>query len=226
MGQQDLRARLQPKSLTNSFTVLGPKDPTNILFPLHRTNGVIFPYTPTVTAGNVAEYDPMTFTQADYGYNAYMKSSPKPISITAEFTSQTTDEALYLLAVINFFRSVTKSYFGIQTYELAGTPPPTLIFNYLGEHLFNRVPVIVKSFSYTLEANVDYVPVNTSFIMPDQTSDLGIGAPSAASGGFSYVPTYLVVQVDLDTQYIPIDLRNNFNLDKFRSGQLVGKGYL
>jgi hypothetical protein len=227
MPQQDFRARLQPKSMNNSLSVLGPPEASNILFPLHSTRGVLFPYTPAVTTGNVAEYDPMTFTHANYGYNAYIKSAPRPISITAEFTAQSNPEALYLLAVLHFFRSITKSYFGIQTYAQSGTPPPTLIFNYLGQFQFNNVPVVVKSFDYTLPADIDYVPINTTFLfLSQQTDDLGIGAPLTGDGGFTYVPTHLTVQLELDTQYIPIKIRNDFNLNDFRSGKMVGQGYI
>ena len=118
MPQQDFRARLQPKSSAAALDILGPRDSsTNLLFPLYSTNGVLFPYTPSVSTGNVTEYDPSSFIHSNYGYNAYIRSYPKPISITAEFTAQSNDEALYLLAVLQFFRSVTKSYFGINPYE-------------------------------------------------------------------------------------------------------------
>ena len=123
MPQQDYRARLQPKNINQATTILGPRDKSNILFPLYSTGGVLFPYTPSVTTGNIAEYDTSTFTHTIYNYNAYIRSYPKPISITAEFTAQSNDEALYLLAVIHFFRAVTKSYFGVTPYNRAGTPP-------------------------------------------------------------------------------------------------------
>ena len=146
--------------------------------------------------------------------------------MTAEFTAQSNDEALYLLAVMHFFRSVTKMYFGITPYNRAGTPPPTLIFNYLGEYQFNNVPVVVKNFDYTLEANIDYVPVDTSGIKAIYSDNIGVQLPAANYGGYSYVPTHITVSLELDTQYIPIQLRNDFNLDEFRSGKLVGKGYI
>lgn len=156
MPQQDFRARLQPRSLNSgSNDVLGPKDATNILSPLWATRGVLFPYTPSVATGSMVEYDQTAFIHTNYGYNAYVRSYPKPITMTAEFTAQTTSEALYLLAVIHFFRSVTKSYFGINPYNKAGTPPPVLIFNYLGEYQFNNVPVLIKGFDFTFENGVD-----------------------------------------------------------------------
>jgi hypothetical protein len=225
MPQQDFRARLQPKSSAAALDILGPKDISNILYPLYSTNGILFPYTPSISTGNVAEYDPTSFIHSNYGYNAYVRSYPKPISISAEFTAQTNDEALYLLAVLHFFRSVTKSYFGVNPYNKAGTPPPVLKFNYLGQYQFNNVPVLVKSFDYTYEANIDYVPVFTGYAS-DYSANIGVQLPMANTSGYSYVPTHLSVSLELDTQYIPIDLRNNFNLDDFRSGKLYNKGYI
>lgn len=222
MPQQDFRARLQPKYINRALTILGPNDPSNILYPLYSTRGVLFPYTPTVTTGLTAEYDTSTFIHSIYGYNSYVRSYPKPISIVAEFTAQTTDEALYMLAVLHFFKSVTKSYFGINPYNRAGTPPPVLLFNYLGEYQFNNVPTLVKSFDYTLDANIDYVPISTTRFSGGDTVNL----PMTTSGGYTYVPTHITVSVELDTQYIPVVLRNQFNLDEFRSGKLVGKGYI
>jgi hypothetical protein len=225
MPQQDYRARLQPKSIKNAQTILGPNSPDNLLFPLYSTGGVLFPYTPTISTGSVTEYDPTSFIHSNFGYNSYVRSYPKTISMTTEFTAQSNDEALYLLAVIHFFRSVTKSYFGINPYNLAGTPPPTLLFNYLGEYQFNNVPVVIKYFDYTYEANIDYVPVDTSNNRI-YSENIGVSLPQGNYGGYSYVPTHMTVSLELDTQYIPIKVRNEFNLDKFRSGQLLGKGYI
>ncbi len=225
MAQQDFRARLQPKDINQAQYVLGPMSDDNILRPLYSTNGVLFPYTPSVTTGSVAEYDQTSFVHTNYSYNAYVRSTPKPISISAEFTAQTNDEALYLLSVLHFFRSVTKMYFGVTPYNRAGTPPPILKFNYLGEYQFNNVPVVVKSFDYTYESTVDYVPVNTAS-KKSYSADIGVNLPINSSGGYTYVPTHLTVSIDLDTQYIPIQLRNDFNLDEFRRGKLVGKGFI
>jgi len=226
MQQQDQRARLQPKSgRDESLSILGPKDESNILFPLYQTGGVLFPYTPAITTGSITEYDQTPFVHSNYNYNAYVRSYPKPIGIAAEFTAQSNDEALYLLAVIHFFRSVTKSYFGVNPYNKAGTPPPTLVFNYLGEYQFNNVPVVVKSFDYTLQANVDYVAVDT---VQNQiySANMGVSLPAANSGGYTWVPTHMNISIELETQYIPIKLRNQFNLDEFRSGKLVNNGYI
>jgi hypothetical protein len=233
MPQQDYRARLRPKQFSASAVdndVLGPKNPSNILFPLWATGGILFPYTPSVATGNVVVYDDTTsFIHSNYGYNAYIRSYPKPISMSAEFTAQTTEEALYLLSVIHFFRSVTKSYFGINPYNKAGTPPPVLVFNYLGDYQFNNVPIIIKNFEYTYPADIDYVPVSTAInsqAAAQNNITSAVNLPRSSSAGFTYVPTHLTVSLEMDTQYIPIKLRNEFNLDLFRQGKLMDKGYI
>jgi len=219
---QDHRARLQPKNPGNAESILGPNDPQNILYPLYATQGVLFPYTPTVTSGSVAEYENMPFVHSNYTLNSYVRSYPKVISVTAEFTAQTINEAQYLLAVIHFFRSVTKTYFGVSPYNKAGTPPPILQFNYLGEYQFSNVPVIVKDVGYTYPNNVDYVPVDTVnkkvYFKENDTPGNLIGA--------TWVPVNMTITVELETQYTPIKVRNQFNLDDFRSGKLIGDGYI
>lgn len=225
MPQQDFRARLQPKDPSAAKDILGANDSGNILFPLYSTRGVLFPYTPTITSGYIAEYDNTPFVHTNYGYNAYVRSYPKSIGIATEFTAQTDTEAQYLLAVLHFFKSVTKSYFGVNPYSKAGTPPPVLLFNYLGDYQFNNVPVLVKDFSYTYDATVDYVPVNTNSAGSVLVENKRIYLPKGGSG-YTWVPTHISVTIELDTQYTPIQLRNEFNLDAFRSGQLINKGYI
>lgn len=225
MTAYDHRARLQPKNIRNARDILGEEKDSNILYPLYSTQGVIFPYTPTIVTGYAAEYAASEFVHTNYNYNSYVRSYPKDITITAEFTAQTNDEALYLLAVMHFFRSVTKSYFGVTPYSKAGTPPPVLLFSYMGEHQFNRVPVVVKSFDYTLPSDVDYVSVNTTDVSL-YTTGFGVKLPRSNSSGYTQVPVLLTVSVVLDTQYSPIRTRNEFNLDLFRSGHLMDRGFL
>jgi len=219
---QDHRARLQPKNQLNAESILGPNDPTNILYPLYATKGILFPYTPTVTSGSTAEYETMPFVHSNYTLNSYVRSYPKAISVTGEFTAQTVDQAQYLLAVIHFFRSVTKTYFGVNPYNKAGTPPPVLNFNYLGEYQFNNVPVVVKDVGYTYPNNIDYVPVSTG----SKTLSLEGTSKPASIIGVTWVPAHMSITVELETQYTPIEVRNKFNLDDFRSGKLIGDGYI
>ena len=225
MSGQDFRARLGPKSMADCADILGVQEKSNILFPLFATNGILFPYTPEITHGYKVEYDPTAFVHSIYGYNAYIRSYPKEIGIKAEFSAQTNNEAIYLLAVIHFFRANMKSYFGNTVYKKAGTPPPVLVFNYMGDYQFNNVPVVIKTFDYSYPATVDYVPVYTRDAN-SYSSDFGVSLAPGKNEGYTLVPAHMSVDITLDTQYTPVNLRDNFDLDAFRSGQLITGGYI
>jgi len=201
----DIRCRISAKP-SGAEIVYGPKEDSNILRPLWDKNGLTFPFTPTVTTGGVADYEEYTFTHAQYRYNAYTRSYPTEIVINGDFTAQTQDEARYLLAVMHFLKSATKGYFGSSNTTRAGTPPPVLLFNYLGDNQFKNVPVIIKNFNYTLEPNIDYVPVLVN------------NDPNRKS----WVPTKVNILVTVDTYYNPRMLRDTFDLDKFLTGKLLG----
>ena len=85
--------------------------------------------------------------------------------------------------------------------------------------------MLIKSFDFTYDANIDYVPVYTGS-NAGYSANIGVSLPNGNSGGYTYVPTHLTVSIEMDTQYIPIKLRNEFNLDEFRMGKLVNKGYI
>lgn len=206
MAVADMRCSLRAKESGVPF-VFGERSESNVLFPLARVNRLVFPYTPTVQSGNTAEYDEYSYTQSAYKYPSYVKSYPKEILISGDFTAQTIPEAKYVLAVMHFFKSITKPYFGSSN-QRAGTPPAILLLNYLGRLQFNDVPVIVKDYSFILEPNVDYVYVE----------DFD-----------SYVPAKLNISITLETYYNPRALRDNFDLDKFREGKMFGnsnRGYI
>jgi hypothetical protein len=77
------------------------------------------------------------------------------IQIRGTFTAQDTTEADYLLAVIHFFRSATKMFYGQDAQR--GVPPPVCLLNGLGQYQFSDHPVVISSFNYTLPNDVDYI---------------------------------------------------------------------
>jgi hypothetical protein len=130
------------------------------LNPLKDSNGVIFPYTPTISTSYKANYSPYDLTHSNYRGYFYQNSYTDNVTISATFTAQTTQEADYLLAVIHFFRSVTKMFYG-QSPNL-GSPPPMCFLTGLGEYQFNNHPVLVTAFNYNLPADVDYIRAGSS----------------------------------------------------------------
>jgi hypothetical protein len=77
------------------------------------------------------------------------------VNIKAVFTAQDTAEANYLLAVIHFFRSVTKMFYGQDSQ--AGSPPPLVFLSGLGDFQFNNHPCVVSQFNYSLPSDVNYI---------------------------------------------------------------------
>ena len=126
-----------------------------ILSPLVGTDGVLFPYTPTINTSYRANYSAVDITHSNYKGYFYQNSSVEPVTISCPFTAQSTAEAEYLLAVIHFFKSVTKMFYGQDPQR--GSPPPLVYLTGLGEFQYNEHPCVVQTFTYDLPADVDYV---------------------------------------------------------------------
>jgi len=156
----DWRVRLQ---LADSSDYLyNAPDCGPLLWPLRDTNGVIFPYTPTIDTSYKANYSQYDLTHSNYRGYFYQNSYIDGINIKATFTAQDTVEANYLLAVIHFFRSVTKMFYGQDAQR--GTPPPMVFLSGLGDFQFNKHPCLVSQFNYNLPADVNYIRAQSTVV--------------------------------------------------------------
>jgi len=151
-GDWRVKLCLAPNS---NYLYNNQNDPGSILWPLYNTNGVIFPYTPAIDTAYKANYTPYDLTHSNYRGYFYQNSYVDSINLKATFTAQDTNEANYLLAVIHFFRSVTKMFYG-QDYQ-AGSPPPLVFLSGLGDYQFNNHPCVVSQFNYSLPPDVNYI---------------------------------------------------------------------
>jgi hypothetical protein len=107
--QKDLRVRLEvPKSYLGGLGG-GPAGGPNGR-PLAATNGIVFPYTPSVTFNNQATYNSIAPTHSNYTSNAYKNSSVGPIAVSGKFTAQNEYEASLILGVQHLLRSLTSHY--------------------------------------------------------------------------------------------------------------------
>ena len=156
-SQGDWRVRLR---LAGASDYLYKAADPGILQPLAVTDGVIFPYTPQITTGYSANYSTYDLTHSNYRGVFYQNSTVDELQIQATFTAQDTFEANYLLAVIHFFRSVTKMFYGQDPNR--GVPPPLVFLQGLGEFQYNLHPCVVKTFNYTTPNDVDYIRARTS----------------------------------------------------------------
>lgn len=173
--------------------------------PLRNANGIIFPYTPSITYSQNVTYSQYDLMHTNYAINSYVNSRLGNISISAQFINQTLEEARYTYAAIHFLRVVTKSITGTSTAGSSvpnlGTPPPVLNFSSYGNGVFNRIPVLVGSFSTIFPNDVDYVTF-------DATEELT---------GLS-LPVIMDIQIELMPQYSPTQ-QNNFDMSKFTTGK-------
>jgi len=177
----DWRVKL---SIAPSANYLYKAPDPGILAPLQSTNGVIFPYTPQIDTVYYANYNNEDLTHSNYRGYFYQNSYPGEILMQATFTAQTSEEADYILAVIHFFRSATKMFYGQD--DQRGTPPPLLYLDGLGDYQYNLHPCALSQFNYNLPSDVDYIraAAPSSFNQPqssDPLQDTSFWAKTAAS---------------------------------------------
>ena len=170
-------------------------DPTilasSILYPLKDTNGVIWPYTPTVSVTHSANYTSAALTHSNYPAHFYNNSEVQDITISGDFTVQSQGDGQYLMAVIYFFRSVTKMFFG-QGADV-GNPPPLVFLDGYGSHYLPHVPCVVTSFSHTMPNEVDYVQIPITSTTLTSTSSPAVATdinPIGQGGGLSNLNKY------------------------------------
>lgn len=208
----DHRARLGPAPSAIQ-EVLGPNDCNNLLKPLYDTGGgILFPYTPTINSvSRTATYNDFHFSQSNFKYNQFDKSSPGELQISADWSVQTNREGQYFLAALRFLQAATMSEFGLSTpLERRGAPPPVLRFNYLGQQMFLNVPVVVSNFTYNLDKDAGYVPIELPTLQSRKT----------------HVPTKTMLTITLLVQPNPREVRDHFSLSKFKQGKLFDRGFL
>jgi hypothetical protein len=209
-----------------------------ILNPLNQTNGVIFPYTPTITVNYVASYNPTELVHSNYKVFQYSSSSVDTVTITSDFTAQDTYEANYLLAVIHFFRSATKMFYGQDENPRRGTPPPLCYIYGMGSYQFAGQPLAIQNFSYNLPNNVDYIKTSVGIGSTDPSilNQGRLSGTGAAPGGQPARPTFIPLtepdtiswvpsKIQLSVTCVPMPSRNQvsneFSLEKYTTGSLL-----
>ena len=247
-GDWRVRLRLAPQS-----TYLYNAPQPGILQPLKVTDGVIFPYTPSISTNYRAQYSPYDLIHSNYRGYFYQNSYVDAISVNATFTAQDTSEANYLLAVIHFFRSATKMFYGQDSQR--GTPPPLVYLSGLGDYQFKEHAAVIQQFTYNLPADVDYIragsPNNVGLNLTsirarqDVATNSVFGQLNRLASAFltkgaisnppppptlglnrpTYVPTKMEIQITL----LPVQSRQQvskqFSLKEFANGNLLKGGF-
>jgi len=129
-----------------------------VLKPLKDAGGLIFPYTPQINIASSSSYAKVETTHTNYSFHAFKSSDPGTISITAPMFVEDSTQGLYWIAMVHYLRSLTKMFAGSD--PKAGNPPPIVFLNGYGNYVFKNIPVVVTSFSTSLDASCDYIGVN------------------------------------------------------------------
>jgi len=246
--QDDWRVRL---SLAPGSKYLYNATPAGILEYLKATNGVVFPYVPQIQVTYAANYETADIVHSNYKLVQYKNSAVDQISITGEFTAQDTYEANYMLAVIHFFKSVTKMFYGRDQIPKPGTPPPLCYLSGLGDFQFDNHPLVVSSFNYSLPNDVDYIRASGPTLMSGVNSSAynakgsemssserrlqggpnppNVGAiksdPNWRNTNTNIQPTYVPTKLQITITAFPMvtrnDISNRFSVRDYATGALL-----
>lgn len=185
-----------------------------VMDPIKKTGGLVFPYTPTITENVKINYNSYDLTHSNEQYYVYQSTSNPRISISdAVWTADTIENARYVLAVINFFRSHSLMDFGQNK---TGRPPVPMWFTAYGSFMYNRVPVIMEGYDFRFSKDMDYVGI------PDPQTGGGLVQSSGNPGsqqGYTWVPAQLEVgNIVLIVQRTPDYWLKSFDLAAFKAG--------
>ena len=201
------------------------KSPNDVLWPLASEGGVIFPLTPSIIIQHAASYNAMALTHSNYPFYAYGHSEVPSFTVTGEFPVQNSEDAQYWVAMLHFFRSVTKMFFGGENNALKGNPPPILQLNGYGNYVFNNVPVVVTNFNVDMRADVDYIcttqveNAGDSLYTDYNNNQSIITNPDRNS---TWAPTLSTVTLQLQPVYSRETIKK-FNMKDFVNGRLNGR---
>lgn len=194
-GGKDHRVRLK---VPTSYLVGQAAGPNSTLV---KSQGIIFPYTPTIGQEYSATYNSVPITHSNYTQYFYKNSSVSTISLSAKFTVQNDYEAEVYFSVIHLLRALTKMRYGDD--DNAGSPPPVCRLFAYGNAIMNNVPVAISSFKLDLPDNVDY------FTTKSQSS-----APTMSTLTLTLTPIYSRNEMQ------------KFTVTDWLSNNLRSKGYL
>lgn len=187
-----------------------------ILRPLAGLGGVVFPITPGIIITHTASYSAMNMPHSNYPHYAYNHSEVPSFTITAEFPVQNSEDAKYWVAMLHFFRSVTKMFFGGDD-AFRGNPPPILQFSGYGDYVFKNIPVVVTAFSIDMRNDVDYICTEQNFVRGE------INRQTVIDPGVNktWAPTLSTMSIQLQPIYSR-DSVKKFSMQKFVNGGLLG----
>lgn len=118
---------------------------------------LIFPYTPTIAINGGANYEEVNITHQNYAFFAYQNSKAETITISAPWFNEDATQGMEWVKAVNFLRKHVKMF-------PSGNPPFICKFDAYGDHVFNAIPVIIRTFSVDLPSSVDYIAAGSDHV--------------------------------------------------------------
>lgn len=217
-----------PTGLNQSGT--GIYDQSHPLYPLTLTNGLVFPYNPTISESLGTRYDTVELIHANESVHTFKNSENVRLTLSeCIWTAETWDQAVYTLGVIHFFRSYRLMDFGRGK---SGRPPSPMWFSAYGNYLYTDVPVLIERVEMAFPADVDYVGVPNPGTVNYQSQTLTYSTSAALSttaslisqaGDFTWIPIkFTVSSISMVVQNSVKYWTNTFDLSDFKAGKLIG----
>lgn len=207
-----VRISLPPQSnfaFRESGSAAGIKALPSIMYPLVSsegwglgTDGVVFPYTPTITVQHNARYSEQPLTHSNYKSYFYEGSDIAPITIAGVFTCQNSEEAIYLMASLQFLRACAKMRFGKDD-AMAGSPPTLVRVSGYGSHYLPDISCVITTVSHTMPDDCDYIKYNFA-------------------GADGWMPTSSQLSVTVQPVVSRKRQSDGISLDDFARGKLLG----
>ena len=179
-----------------------------LLVPLAESQGIFWPLTPAVVIQHSANYNAMDQVHSNYPHQAYQNSQVDSFNVIGEFPVQNSEDAKHWVATINFLRTATKMFFGVEQgiEGLKGNPPPILHFFGYGDHMFNKVPVIINTFNVELRPGIDYISTKQSDVYSQRPGNINVLEQDGASD--TWAPTLSNISVLLTPIYSRDSIKN------------------
>jgi len=224
--KRDWRVRLQIPTGADALYEALMSD-NELLAPLRDARGIFWPLTPAVVIQHSANYNPLSQTHSNYPFQAYQNSQVDSMNIIGEFPVQNQQDAAHWVATVNFLRTVTKMFFGKEQ-PLKGNPPPILHLSGYGDHMFQKVPVIINTFNVELRPGIDYISTRQDNVYQSTGRQTARelqrqGQVNPNTLDQTWAPTLSNISV-LVTPVYSRDSIKNFSLADFARGKLNGKG--
>lgn len=190
-------------------------------------NGIIFPYTPSITFERKAEYNAVSAIHSNYVQYFYKNSAVTAISITAKFTVQNDKDAAVYISTKHLLSALTKMPYG--TDFGAGSPPPICRLDAYGTYMFKNVPVVITSFRTEFPQDVDYYMGTGKSFSDSELFSLGYQPDefqnNRRDSDYNFVPTVSTFNISCQPLYSRKEMLES-NIDNFLKNYPNNSKYL